>query len=134
MNRKRSRETALELIFQMMINKESSEDTIENFIENTDYDISELDLDYIKLILKGIDSNKEKLDMEIEKYMVNWKLQRISKIDHAILRIGCYEILLLKDVPYKVAINEALELTRKYSDEKSISFINGILDNINKNK
>ncbi len=134
MNRKRSRETALELIFQMMINKESSEETIENFIENTDYDISELDLDYIKLILKGIDSNKEKLDMEIEKYMVNWKLQRISKIDHAILRIGCYEILLLKDVPYKVAINEALELTRKYSDEKSISFINGILDNINKNK
>ena len=134
MNRKRSRETALELIFQMMINKESSEETIENFIENTDYDISELDLDYIKLILKGIDSNKEKLDMEIEKYMVNWRLQRISKIDHAILRIGCYEILLLKDVPYKVAINEALELTRKYSDEKSISFINGILDNINKNK
>ncbi|MBU3193807.1 transcription antitermination factor NusB [Clostridium algidicarnis] len=134
MNRKRSRETALELTFQMMINKESSEETIENFIENTDYDINELDLDYIKLILKGIDSNKEKLDTEIEKYMVNWKLQRISKIDHAILRIGCYEILLLKDVPYKVAINEALELTRKYSDEKSISFINGILDNINKNK
>ncbi|MBB6631281.1 transcription antitermination factor NusB [Clostridium algidicarnis] len=134
MNRKRSRETALELTFQMMINKESSEETIENFIENTDYDINELDLDYIKLILKGIDSNKEKLDTEIEKYMVNWKLQRISKIDHSILRIGCYEILLLKDVPYKVAINEALELTRKYSDEKSISFINGILDNINKNK
>ncbi|MBU5590751.1 transcription antitermination factor NusB [Clostridium sp. MSJ-4] len=134
MNRTKSREVALELVFQMMLNKENSEETFESFMENTDYDISELDINYIKSIMEGIDSKKEELDLEIEKYMVNWKLPRISKVNHSILRIGAYEILYLKDVPYKVAINEALELTRKYSEDKSVSFINGVLDKISKNK
>lgn len=134
MNRKRSREVAMELIFQMIVSKEESNETLQSFVENTEEDMTKIDIEYINSIVNGVHDKKEILDQNIEKYLVNWKLNRISKVNLAILRLSAYEILYLEDIPNNVAINEAIELTRKYSEESSVSFINGVLDKVSNNK
>ena len=134
MNRKRSREIAMELLFSMTLSKNSLEETIETFVEDYEMKMNTIDLEYIKNILKIVEENKEEIDLKIEGALTNWKLDRISKVNASILRVAMAEILFLgEEVPGKVAINEALELTRKYSDEKSISFVNGVLDKAFKN-
>lgn len=128
MNRRKSREIAMKLLFEMSINKESYEDVLENFKENTDLDLKDIDFDYILRVLKGVQENIETIDSNIEKYLINWKLYRLSKIDLAILRIATYEILYENDIPGKVSVNEGIELAKKYSEEKAFQFINGVLD------
>lgn len=130
MSRKLSREKAMELVFSTMITGEGHIEAIENFVDNYEENIDALELDYIKEVLKGIEENREYIDSLIEKNLQNWKLSRISKVNLAILRLGVYEMKFRDDVPDKVAINEAIDLTKKYSDLKSKSFINGVLDNI----
>ncbi|ALP90831.1 MULTISPECIES: transcription antitermination factor NusB [Clostridium] len=130
MNRKLSREKAMELFFGMTCSKDTVEEAVETFIDNYEGDIKELDLTYIKKALIGIENNKEAIDEAISSNLQNWKIERISKVNLTILRLAAYEILFDEDVPRSVAINEALEITRKYSDEKSVSFVNGVLDKI----
>lgn len=130
MSRKDSREKAMEILFSMELTKDNDTEALENFIENYEEDINLLDLDYIKTVLKGVYENKNDIDKIIESNLQNWKLDRISKINLTILRMAIFEMNNLNDVPGKVAINEALELTKKYSDEKSVSFINGVLDKV----
>lgn len=129
MNRKKSRELAMELLFGMTLSKNTLEETIECFVEDYEMKIGTIDIEYIKNILELVEKNKEILDEKITVALVNWKLDRISKVNLTILRLAVAEMLYLEDVPAKVAINEALELTKTYSDEKSVSFVNGVLDN-----
>ena len=133
MNRVKSREYLLQLAYQMEITSETALETFNSFMENEDISKDDLDLAYIKSGLLGIEENKEKLDSLIESQLVKWKLNRISKVNLSILRISTYEILFAEDVPGKVSINEASELCKKYSDNKSVSFINGVLDKVYKN-
>ena len=133
-SRIKSREIAVELSYQMMINKDTIEETIENFKENMDDGLNECDFTYITKVLAGIKEKEKDIDAIIEKSLVNWKIERISKVNLAILRVAVYEINYLDEVPDRVAINEALEITKKYADDKSVSFVNAILDNIVKNK
>jgi transcription antitermination protein NusB len=128
MNRKRSREIAMELLFGMTLSKNTLEETIETFVEDYEMNLSTIDLEYIKEILFKVEENKVIIDKKIEESLTNWKLDRISKVNISILRLAIGEMLYIDDVPEKVAINEAIELTKKYSDEKSVSFINGVLD------
>ena len=130
MNRKLSREKSMELLFGMTLSKETVEETIETFLENYEGDIKEIDLTYVKQALIGVENNKEAIDAEISANLHNWKIDRISKVNLSILRLAAYELLYDDNVPTGVAINEALEITRKYSDEKSVSFINGVLDKL----
>lgn len=129
MNRKKSREIAMELLFGMTLSKNTLEETIEYFIEEYEMKLGTIDIEYIKNILEVVEQNKETIDEKITSALVNWKLDRISKVNLTILRLAIAEMLYLEDVPEKVAINEALELTKTYSDEKSVSFVNGVLDN-----
>ena len=133
MNRVKSREYLLQLAYQMEITSETALETFNSFMENEDISKDDLDLAYIKSGLLGIEENKEKLDSLIESQLVKWKLNRISKVNLSILRISTYEILFAEDVPGKVSINEAIELCKKYSDNKSVSFINGVLDKVYRN-
>ncbi|WP_017208897.1 transcription antitermination factor NusB [Clostridium beijerinckii] len=130
MNRKLSREKAMELLFGMTLSKDTMEDAVEAFVENYEGDIKEIDLTYVKQVLIGVNNNKEAIDKVIQDNLHNWKIERISKVNLSILRIATYELLYDKEVPRGVAINEALEITRRYSDEKSVSFINGVLDKV----
>ncbi|MGN0143942.1 MAG: transcription antitermination factor NusB [Clostridium sp.] len=130
MNRKLSREKTMELLFGITCSKDTVAEAVEIFVDNYEGNIKDIDLTYVKKALIGIDNNKEAIDEAISSNLQKWKIDRISKINLTILRLAVYEILFDEDVPRNVAINEALEITRKYSDEKSVSFVNGVLDKI----
>ena len=130
MNRKLSREKTMELLFGMTCSKDTVAEAVENFVDNYEGNIKDIDLTYVKQALIGIDNNKEAIDESISSNLQKWKIDRISKVNLTILRLAVYEILFDENVPRNVAINEALEITRKYSDEKSVSFVNGVLDKI----
>ena len=130
MNRKLSREKTMELLFGMTLSKDTVEEVVETFVENYEGNIKEIDLTYVKRALIGVENNKKAIDEAISSNLQNWKIDRISKVNLTILRLAAYEILFDENVPINVAINEALEITRRYSDEKSVSFINGVLDKI----
>ncbi len=127
MNRRKSREIAMTLLFEMSINKEDHNEILTNFKEHTDSDLTDVDMDYVQRVLKGVQENLHEIDNKIEQNLINWKLYRLSKIDLAILRTSTYEILFEADIPAKVSVNEGIELAKKYSDEKSFQFINGVL-------
>lgn len=133
MNRKLSRDKTMELLFGMTLSKDTTEEAIEGFVENYEGDIKDIDLTYVKQALIGIENNKEAIDTIIAENLHNWKIDRISKVNLSILRLATYELLYDEQVPRPVVINEALEITRRYSDEKSVSFINGVLDKIKEN-
>ncbi|MDP4178269.1 MAG: transcription antitermination factor NusB [Bacillota bacterium] len=130
MNRRKSREVAMTLLYESTINKEKYEDIFQNFSENTDIDMKDLDIEFIKKTLFTIEENLELIDKKIEDNLINWKINRLSKIDLSILRLCTYEIMFDEEIPDIVSVNEAVELSKKYSDPKSSNFINGVLDKI----
>lgn len=127
MNRRKSREIAMKLLFEMSINKEKYEVIIENFKESTDVDIKDIDMVYITKALAGVHENIAEIDKNIEKHLIKWKLNRLSKMNLAILRISTYEIFFEEEIPGKVSVNEGIELAKKYGEDSSPAFINGIL-------
>ena len=133
MKRKRSREIAMELLFSMEISKNSYEETIECFVEDYEMDLKTIDLEYIKEVMKSVVDHKEEIDEIIKNSLINWTIDRVSKVNLIIVRLAIAEMIYIDDVPEVVAINEAIELTKKYSDDKSVSFVNGALDKAFKN-
>ena len=133
MKRKRSSEIAMELLFSMEISKNSYEETIECFVEDYERDLKTIDLEYIKEVMKSVVDHKEEIDEIIKNSLINWTIDRVSKVNLTIVRLAIAEMLYIDDVPEVVAINEAIELTKKYSDDKSVSFVNGALDKAFKN-
>lgn len=125
MGRKLARESAMKLLFQMELNNDYSSDNIELFIENNDFENDEKE--YIIKTINQLVENIDLIDGEIEKYAVGWKINRIPKVDLAILRIAIYEILYRDDIPIEVSINEAVDISKKYSTKESSKFINGVL-------
>ena len=119
--RKRSeeREQAFCLLFQSLFNTDENFEIYEENIESVG--------DYARSIALGVEEKKDNLDGLIEKYSKGWKVKRLPKVNLAILRLAAYEILFVDDVPESVAINEAVELAKKYSGESDYSFINGVL-------
>lgn len=125
MQRKLARENAFILIFESVCKKEETAEEI--FDKAVNVRGLEFD-DYVKNVFFGSYENASKLDEAMEKHFKGWKKDRISPISMAILRLGCYEIMFLSDIPSRVSINEAIELSKKYDDEKSYAFVNGVLN------
>ncbi|MBQ4561042.1 MAG: transcription antitermination factor NusB [Clostridia bacterium] len=92
------------------------------------------DDEYLKTVFFGVLDSKPELDAEIEATAKGWKLSRLSKVVLNIMRISVYEMLNMKDVPFAVSINEAVELAKKYDDEKAPKFVNGVLNTVASNK
>ena len=133
MNRTAIRENTFKLIYSNEIQKEIDEEQIEIFIEANGIEGKE-QIKYIKNSFYGIQKNIEEIKQLIQKNLKEkWTIERISKIDVSILKVAIYEIL-YSEVPYKVAINEAIELAKKYGDNNTKKFINGILASIVKEK
>jgi len=105
---------------------------IQEFKETLGTDLSGQAQAYVTTLVKGITKESTELDEILVKYLKNWKLSRISKIEHTILILAIYELKAHPEIPGKVVINEAIELGKKYSTKESASFINGILDNVMK--
>ena len=125
MQRKIARENAFILIYESVFKKNESAEEI--FEKATLYRQLETD-DYVKNVFFGSCEKTEEIDAEILKNATGWKLERISPVSMAVLRLACYEIMFMEDIPAKVSINEAIELSKKYDDEKSYSFVNGVLN------
>lgn len=138
MSRTLAREDAFKLIFEMIVSENDVEDIISYLCETVDKEndmwaqknISEENLNYIKGVVHGVKDNISQIDDLIKSKLNKWTIDRISKINLAILRLSVYEIMFNESIPDKVAVNEAVELAKKYGGEESRSFINGVLGNI----
>lgn len=130
MNRSSMREEAFKILYSMQIQgNENKQEQIKLYIESNNIHNEEVKK-YIEDAIFGIENNKEEIDEQIKKNLKeNWKIERVSKIDLSILRLAIYEIK-YKEIPYKVAINEAVELAKKYGEDTSKNFVNGILASI----
>ena len=130
MKRSAIRELAFRLIYSLEIQKsEDLEEQIDLYIEWNNVEENEAK-EYIKDAIFGIKENINEIQRLIEKNLkADWKIDRISKIDLSLLKLAIYEIK-YKKIPYKVAINECLELSKKYGEESSKNFVNGILASV----
>ena len=133
MKRTEARELAFKLIYSLEIQKNMEEEQIEIFFEENEITNNE-EKEFIKTIFEGLINNKSEIEELIQSNLKErWTIDRISKIDLAILKVAIYELIYSK-VPYKVVIIEAVELAKKYGDDSSKSFVNGILASIVKDK
>ena len=130
MNRTAIREKAFKLIYSLEIQKyDSLKEQIDLYFEAENIENAEAK-EYIEDAVLGIESHKEEIVGLIEKNLKSdWKIERISKIDLSILKLAIYEIK-YKDIPFKVVINEAVELAKKYGEDSSKNFVNGILASV----
>ena len=129
MNRTQTREQAFKLLYQIEIQKSITDEDITIFFENNDINSKESQ-EYIKDVVEGIENNSTQINLEIEKNLKeDWNINRISKINLSLLKLAIYEIK-YKELPYKVVINEVVELAKKYGEETSKIFINGILASV----
>lgn len=153
-----SREYAMKLIYQNSITKEEIDNLdlfVDEFVENNaeyilnryeelrlqhsnnpDLSLDSIDIDeaidreYIKKICLTLDKNEEKINTLINSNARNWTVNRIAKVDLAILKLAIAEIIAIEDIPQRVSVNEAIELAKIYCDDKSPKFINGILGSV----
>ncbi len=130
-----AREFALQVLYQTDITHDSCDAALNNFWqahseENIEEDISK----FTDILVKGVTENIEAIDAKIAQYATNWQLKRMAVVDRNILRMGCFELIFRGDIPFKVSINEAVELAKKYSSLEASKFVNGILDKINLEK
>ena len=127
MSRKESRKKAFQTLFQLeMKNTDLTINEAINFIKD---DYPDLDFEFIHWLVTGVKDHEQVLDQTIEPKLKDWSIQRLLKTDRIILRMATFE-LLHSDTPPKVIINEAVELTKQFSDEGHYKFINGVLSNI----
>ena len=126
--RRRSREFALQALFQLDFNKDYSPEAVELFCKN--FEISKSGNFFFSRLVEGVIQYKTEIDQCIKRFSSNWKISRMSGVDRNIIRIAIFELLYCDDIPFKVSINEAVNLGKKYGTEESGAFINGILDSI----
>jgi len=126
-----AREHALKILYQFDITKRPMEAVVESYWqaeETKDHEI----ITYANLLAQGVSGRIKDIDLKIAHYATNWQIKRMAIIDRNVMRIGLYELQHTTDIPPKVAINEAVELAKKYGDLESSKFVNGILDKIHK--
>ncbi len=131
MGRKEAREAAFMVLYQTDIQKCPVSEVLEMYYrENT---VTDSDKEYINDVAEGVFENIETIDEKITKGLKSWTLNRISKVDKAILRLAVYELFFREDIPEHVSIYEAVELVKKFDSQKSGGFANGILRGIIRN-
>lgn len=124
----KSRHELRESVFKILFQLENTELEMEELLELESEEVATSE--YVKTTLSNILEKREDIDNHIENNLKQWKLERLSKMDRQILRIATYEIL-FSDIPYKVSVNEAVELSKIYSEkDESYKFINGVLKGV----
>lgn len=126
-----ARESALKILYAVEMTKDGPEKCIDNFWNSQEKAQPQVKA-FADDLVRGVYKNKERIDTLITEHATNWELDRMAVIDRNILRFGTYELIFADDVPPKVAINEAIDIAKKYGDKDSGKFVNGILDKINK--
>ena len=133
MSRKKARDNAFKCIYELEFIKDKNlEDILFNCYEENNNTSEEKE--YIEMILKGVKDNIKNIDDIILSKLKNWSLDRIAKIDLAILRLAIYEILYVDSIPDKVNANEAVEIAKTYGNNDSKSFVNGVIAKVIEDK
>ena len=141
MSRKAAREVAVHIVYDFGFNNDIGTESLNYFLSDDFAASISADTEiysqvgasqhaYIIEIVNGVADKREEIDELIKKYSVGWNLNRISRIAMAIMRVAVYESKYVEDVSEKIAINEAVEIAKKYDSAETVSFINGILGSI----
>lgn len=133
MSRKIAREVAFKIVFETTFQEdEKISKLMDELLANAEekYEVNSEDDKYIQEITEGVKEKESELDELIKKHLKGWTMERLNKVDVAILRLAIYEILYREDIPYKVSVNEAVELAKVFSEDASPAFINGVLAEI----
>ncbi len=134
--RTRARELALQFLFQIDFQGDGFATELDRFLDETLWGkagMADAKI-YARALVAGVIEHRVEIDALLQKAAANWDLDRMAGVDRNALRIGCYEMLYNDDIPTKVAINEAIELGKRYSTEASGAFVNGLLDRIRKDQ
>ena len=131
MSRRSARKNAFFLLFQMDFNQADEYDQVRDiFFAEKDEAVEDVDRAFILNIVEGVRANQEEIDKIVGEYAKGWHTDRMSKVDLAILRVAIFELCFGKETPVGVAINEAVELAKKFSSDEAPAFINGILGKV----
>ncbi len=125
MTRREAREQVFGLLFEIEF---KSDEDIRDIFEISSENREIVSDEYINRIFFGVNEKKQELDEIINKNSHSWRSDRISKVSRTILRMGIYEMLYTNDIPLRVSLNEAVELCKKFDDEKAVPFVNGVLN------
>ncbi|MDR3566699.1 MAG: transcription antitermination factor NusB [Syntrophobacteraceae bacterium] len=134
--RRKSREIALQMLYQLEMTLESPQDVVDSYIEmelsgkDGDTELCDAVRPFAEHLLTGVYLHRDELDNMITAASANWRLERMSIIDRNVLRIALFEMLHCREIPPKVSINEAIDLGKTFGSPDSGAFINGILDNL----
>lgn len=127
--RRKGRETALQMLYQMDTTGLGAEDVVRLFWSHLTDPDPEAER-FANALVRGFDQSRDRIDDLIRSVSHHWRLERMSRVDRNILRLGAYELLEMPDVPRRVTLNEAVELAKLYGSEGSAGFVNGVLDRI----
>ncbi len=128
MKRRRAREVALQVLFQVDVGKSKPERAL--LYTLSEFNVTGETAAFARRLVEGTLAHKEEIDALIRKYAIDWDLPRMANVDRNILRLGIYEMLYHEETPLSVAIDEAIELAKTFSHEDAPRFINGILGRI----
>ncbi|MFQ0990865.1 N utilization substance protein B [Gilliamella apicola] len=126
--RRRARECAVQAIYSWQVSRNDLADVETSFI--AEQDMKGVDTKYFRELLHGVVKNTAELDEKMAPYLTERKVEELGQVELAILRIALYELMKRQDVPYKVVINEAIDLTKTFGAADSHKFVNGVLDKI----
>jgi len=126
--RRRGRELALQALYQIEITGDASPAPLELFWSYFEGNLKARD--FARRLVSGVVTHREEIDQLIEQSTDHWKLSRMPKVDLTILRLASYELLFCPDIPLNVSIDEAIEVSKRFSSEDSATFINGVLDHL----
>ncbi|WP_306590041.1 transcription antitermination factor NusB [Geothrix sp. 21YS21S-4] len=124
--RRRGREYALQMLYAMDLSGYQPDQVFAGF-----YAIQDLNRDafyYARRLVDGVHGHLDEIDGALAKYAEHWKIHRMAAVDRNLLRLGLFELMFVKEVPFPIVINEALEIVKEFSDQEGTQFLNGILD------
>lgn len=130
MSRRVSRELAMKLLYQFQLRDDDIHEQIELFLSEAEQPLEALEKEYFMDVVQGAMEKREEIDGLIQNHARGWSLERMPKVDLAIMRLAIYELRFRKDIPWNVSINEAVELAKKYGGDQSKTFINGVLGKV----
>ncbi len=127
-SRRMQREMAVQLLFEMKAQKEENTDFIEQYFETRELD--KADYAYVELIAQKYLEHMDEIEKLLAENIHSWRVERVGKSEISIIRVATTEMLYVDDVPVPVSINEAVELAKRFADEKAYKFVNKVLKNI----
>jgi len=128
--RRKGRELALQALYQIEITGDSSIAAVDLFLQH--FEGGAKAKEFARRLVSGVISQRPELDRLIGQSTENWKLARLAKVEHELLRLAAYEVVFCPDIPVPVSLDEAVEIAKRFASEDSAGFINGVLDHIAK--